>query len=258
MAYKYHYKKPSKAKMNYKIVLGLIILISVAILTISLNINPNVPIVPTPVCGDGACQSTENCSTCPTDCGQCPITQPPANGNLIVAVKDDPVRLIGGNTILNLNLTIKSIQVHKVETNETDENITASDWITIFNGTKVFDLLKFTDVTALIGEKELEPGKYTQIRLYISSAFVNVSSVINGFPFIRNYEATIPSKVLKLIHPFTIESGKTLVLTLDFDVENSITRPGGTWNFKPTIKTVGETTLEKNQMPENSIAIPEA
>ena len=27
---------------------------------------------PNPVCGNGACESTESCSTCPTDCGICP------------------------------------------------------------------------------------------------------------------------------------------------------------------------------------------
>ncbi|MDP2933154.1 MAG: hypothetical protein Q8N81_03400, partial [bacterium] len=27
-------------------------------------------------CGDGICSGTETCSTCPSDCGTCPITPP--------------------------------------------------------------------------------------------------------------------------------------------------------------------------------------
>jgi len=30
---------------------------------------------PTPVCGDGTCNGTETCSSCPADCGACPPTE---------------------------------------------------------------------------------------------------------------------------------------------------------------------------------------
>lgn len=35
------------------------------------------PGVPRPRCGDRLCQNTENCTVCPTDCGQCPIFETP-------------------------------------------------------------------------------------------------------------------------------------------------------------------------------------
>jgi len=271
MAYKYRHKKGPK--IDYKIVLVLLAVIIIAAIALNVRQPEEPPPFIEPYCGDGICQTTESCSSCQTDCGECP---PPVTfkGELVIAVKDVQQKLAGGYTVTGLNLTIKSIQIHQTETNDTDENITASSWITVFNGTKRFDLVEYSeDVIALLGEKELEPGKYTQIRLYIAEADIKLynsdMSIWN-----KSYEVKIPSKVLKLIHPFTIEENKTLVLTLDFDIVKSFCegtlcrRPGSPnewWVFKPTLKTdVGplddgilEETLEKGQRPENSVEIPE-
>jgi len=35
------------------------------------------------VCGDGACEEAEFCSTCPADCGECPMT---AAGKLAIGL----------------------------------------------------------------------------------------------------------------------------------------------------------------------------
>jgi len=267
MAYKYRRKKGPK--IDYRIAAFLILIVALSALLYNFQIKEPEEEAPTPRCGDGVCQSTESCSTCPTDCGECQPTIT-FNGELVVAARDVQHKLTGGYTVTGLNLTIKSIQVHKTETNDTDENITAENWITVFNGTKTVDLVEYSwDVIALLGEKELEPGRYTQIRLYISEADVKVYNTI-VYVWNKSYEAKVPSKVLKLIHPFTIEENKTLVLTLDFDVVNSlcegtICRRGGQWTFRPTLKTdvgpwndgVLEETLEKGQRPEKSVEIPE-
>lgn len=272
MAYRYRYKK--RPKIDYRMVGFLIILVVLAVFIYSLNIRP-VEEAPTPYCGDGICQSTESCDSCPQDCKiECPKPEGATTifkGELVIAARDVQHKLAGGYIVTGLNLTIKSIQVHKTGTNDTDENITASGWITIFNGTKTFDLVEYSgDVIALLGEKELEPGKYTQIRLYIAEADVKIYSIIVSV-FNKSYEAKVPSKVLKLIHPFTIEENKTLVLTLDFDVvksfcEGTICRKDGQWIFRPTLQTnVGplndgilEGTLEKGKRPEKAVEIPES
>jgi len=229
MAYKYRHKKGPK--IDYRIIAFLIFIVVLGVLLSSFQIKEPEEEAPTLYCGDDVCQSTESCSTCPTDCGECQPTIT-LNGELVVAARDVQHKLTGGYTVTGLNLTIKSIQIHKTETNDTDENITAENWITVFNGTKTFDLVEYSeDVIALLGEKELEPGKYTQIRLYISEADIKLYNTI-VYVWNKTYEAKVPSKVLKLIHPFTIEENKTLVLTLDFDVFNSfcdgtVCRKGG-------------------------------
>lgn len=271
MAYKYRDKKGTK--IDYRIVLVLLAVIVIA--AIALNARQPEETSPPiePYCGDGVCQTTESCSSCQTDCGECPVPIT-FKGELVIAAKDVINKLTGGYSVTGLNLTVKSIQVHQSGTNDTDENITAAGWITVFNGTKTFDLVEYSeDVIALLGEKELDPGKYTQIRLYISEVDVKLYNFDMAI-WNKTYDAKVPSKVLKLIHPFTIEENKTLVLTLDFDVFKSFCKgilcrrsggPSDWWVFKPVLKTdVGplhdgilEEILERGKRPENSVEIPE-
>jgi len=189
-------------------------------------------------------------------------TTVPSTGTLLISVKDVKQKLAGLGQATSLILTINSIQVHKTGTNSTDENVTAEGWITIFSGSKTFDLLDYTDVKAILGEVELEPGKYTQIRMYIDSATINITNTEMSVKN-RKYPMTIagsgnlevPSKVLKLNHPFDIEEGKTLSLTLDFDVPNSVSRGGiGVYFLKPVINILEE-KLEKGEKPANSVVL---
>lgn len=54
-----------------------------------------------PSCGDGSCNGTENCSSCPRDCGSCPAPQIPPKSNTtnvnLPASKDSGV-VAGANT----------------------------------------------------------------------------------------------------------------------------------------------------------------
>jgi len=200
-----------------------------------------------PYCGDGTCQATESCSSCPSDCGSCP-QEPTVEhlGTLIVALKDVQHKLPTIGTVTALDLTISSIKVHKA--NESNES-----WITVFEGSKEIDLLLYTDVIAIVGEEELEVGKYTQIRLEIENASINITNPLIGIYKNKTYPMSIPSKELKLIHPFTVEENKTLVLTLDFDVEKSIIR-APEYMLKPVIKILEE-SLEEEERPENSVIV---
>ena len=191
-----------------------------------------------------------------------PTTTLPPTGTLLIAVKDVKQKLQGLGDATSLILTISSIQIHKTGSNSTDENVTAEGWITIFSGSKTLDLLDYMDVKAIIGEKELEAGKYTQIRLYIVNATINIT---NTEMYIKNkkYQMTIagsgklevPSNVLKLNHPFTVEEGKTISLTLDFDVPQSVSRGGtGSYFLKPVIGIIEE-KLEKGETPANSVVV---
>lgn len=104
-----------------------------------------------------------------------------------------------------------------------------SNWITVFQGTKTLNLLEFTgNVSGILGETSLSPGKYEQIRLFIENATITVDSQI--FPLI------IPSNVLKLVEGFNIEPNETKILILDFDVSRSIKKEGNNFVLRPTIK----------------------
>lgn len=119
-----------------------------------------------------------------------------------------------------------------------DTNTTAPEekagWIVFSQETKTFDLIEVRDVKEILGTKELSPGKYTQIRLHIADAVVN----ING----EDYSLIIPSGKLKLIHPFNIVANQTTSLTLDFDADKSVHAAGksGKYILRPTIKVISD------------------
>lgn len=168
-------------------------------------------------------------------------------GTLLILVKDVIQKLPGLGKATALNITINSIQVHRLNISSEDKNVTEEGWITVFNGSKTLDLINFTDVSALIGEKELEEGEYAQIRLFISDASIKIYypefSVFN-----KTYPVIVPSRVLRLVSQFDIEKDKTTVLTLDFDVPNSVIRTGEGYHLKPVIKITWE-KFEKGFKP---------
>jgi len=168
-------------------------------------------------------------------------------GNLIVGVKDHPKQIGGIGNVSAIDLTVKSIQIHRSgggmtednetgnetvdvnETNETDIITRESGWITVFEGSKTFNLLDFTgNAFGILGNTTLDPGRYQQIRLFIETANVTVDSV--------QYPLRIPSKALKIVRGFEITANETTILVLDFDVEKSVKKDNNGYRLKPTIK----------------------
>ena len=173
-------------------------------------------------------------------------------GNLIIAVKDVKQKLAGLGDATELLITIKSAQVHATKDPIENKSVVASGWITIFEGEKSFDLLQFTNNIALIGEKELEPGNYTQIRLYVSSARIKIYSLDFAI-YNKTYPMYIPSNALKVVRPFTVQANKTTVLTLDFDVPRMVSRTSEGYTLGPTIKSI----TDEIKVIEQSVAIGE-
>jgi len=175
---------------------------------------------------------------------------------LIIAVKDVPKQSKYG-TITSMSLTFSEVSVHKAavgETiNETTEEITATEsneteavgWIIVVDEVQTVDLLQLTDVSEVLGQKDLDSGKYTQIRLKIDSGTVTVDG--------ETHDLTIPSKVLKLNRGFELEPDVDLKLILDFNVEDSLVETGkGKFKLKPVIAVISEvvtTTTTTTTMP---------
>lgn len=131
--------------------------------------------------------------------------------------------------------------VFKNETSEVEESeeteIENKSWTTVFEGSKTFNLLEYTgNIVGILGENNITPGKYEQIRLYISNATITVDNI--------TYPLTIPSNVLKIVEGFQVEANKTLILTLDFDVEHSIKKEAKGYKLKPVIKLLETETEE--------------
>jgi hypothetical protein len=175
-------------------------------------------------------------------------TPPPVTkGDLVIVVKDVPQKVQRLGTVTALELNITKIEVHMTGSNETNET---TGWITVFEGIKTLDLLQFTDVVAIVGEKELEPGKYTQIRMILSDSSIKIYNADMSI-FNKTFPLKVPSKELKLVHNFEVQKDKTLVLTLDFDVGQSLDKTSDGYLLKPTVKILEE-ILDKGKKPQNS------
>ena len=118
-----------------------------------------------------------------------------------------------------------------------DDDTSTAGWYTIVEESKTFDLIALQDVTDVLGEEELTAGKYTQIRLTVEKAEVT----INNSGEIEVHDLKIPSNKVKLIKSFWIYEDEATVLTLDFDVYESVHKAGkDKYIMRPTIKVIQE------------------
>lgn len=132
-----------------------------------------------------------------------------------------------------VNIVVDSVQAHIASSD------TTSGWVTLNSTPKTYDLLQLTNgVNAVIGQATVPAGQYSQVRLFIGSGS---NIVVAG----TSYPLTIPSGIetgLKLNVDATIQSDITYVLTLDFNVNQSITVTGnplgGQFILKPVIRVI--------------------
>ena len=118
-----------------------------------------------------------------------------------------------------------------------DDDDSTAGWYTIVEEPQTFDLIALQDVTDVLGEGELTAGKYTQIRLTVEKAEVT----INNSGEIEVHDLKIPSNKVKLIKSFWIYEDEATVLTLDFDVYESVHKAGkDKYIMRPTIKVIQE------------------
>lgn len=118
-----------------------------------------------------------------------------------------------------------------------DDDSSTAGWYTIVEESQTFDLIALQDVTDVLGEEELTAGKYTQIRLTVEKAEIT----INNSGEIEVHNLTIPSNKVKLVKSFWIYEDEATVLTLDFDVYESVHKAGkDKYIMRPTIKVIQE------------------
>jgi hypothetical protein len=138
-----------------------------------------------------------------------------------------------------IDIVFSSILVHKSASAPED---TTAGWITVMDSQlsledRSFNLLDLVNgEKAVLGEVNLDPGHYSQIRIVIESSSITVKGTTS--------DLVIPSgqqSGLKLTSGFDIEPNVITELTLDFDAGESIKEnPPGSGNYKlhPTIRLV--------------------
>ncbi|MEE8420724.1 MAG: DUF4382 domain-containing protein, partial [Dehalococcoidales bacterium] len=138
---------------------------------------------------------------------------------------------------------LTEIEVHRTAGNTSSDNATTDNttlddtggWITVIDVAASFDLMEVVNgVEAILGSANVMAGKYTQIRMTVDRVEVITT---DG----DNFTAEVPGGKLKIVRPFTVGSGETTVLTLDFDGGKSLVVTGaGKFFFKPVVKLLIE------------------
>ena len=160
----------------------------------------------------------------------------PGKGILKIYLTDAP------GVYKEVNIIISKIEGHVAGEGEENEE----DWEVLMEWTDglLVDLIKLKEVSILLASLELEPNKYTQLRLFLKVGEDDVWLILNDED-LTEVPLVIPSVYqtgVKLIHPFEIVEGMITKLTIDFDAEKSVVKTGnGEYKLKPVIKVTSET-----------------
>jgi len=197
--------------------------------------------------GDLITPGTENNSTSPTQ----EDGVVPGKGILKIYLTDDP------GDYLEVNIIISKIEGHIAGDGEEEEDKGSWEVLKEWSGGLQVDLIKLEDVSILLASLELEPNKYTQLRLFLKE---DAWIVLVGSEGPEGSTSTEPLEIpsvyqtgIKLNRPFEIIAGMITKLTIDFDAEKSVVKTGnGKYKLKPVINVTSETYSEGEELPEGS------
>ena len=142
-------------------------------------------------------------------------------GTVSIYVKDAPLDW------KYVNVTFSEVRIHKASAGN------ESGWQTLSIKNGVIDLTNLSDVSELLASSNVSIGKYTQIRIVVTSA---TGMMQDG----TSVNLSIPSGELKTTHPFNVTSGQKKNLTIDIDLEHSIVHNSQGWIFKPVLGAISE------------------
>lgn len=178
-------------------------------------------------------------------------SSPTGLGTLELRVTDAPPK----DNVTSIMVTVSKVEVHlagsgpeptptvtvsPTETTSPTESPTATptetpetgEWITIDvpSNASTFDLLKIKGVEQTLASNQIQPGKYTQVRLIVEDINVGIDGA-------TPVPAELPSGELKFVQPFEIQAGETTTVLFDFDADRSVNVTGNnTIMVKPVVK----------------------
>jgi hypothetical protein len=154
-----------------------------------------------------------------------------STGTISMNVTDAKPMLPVSGTVESVSITFDEVSVHK----------SGGGWVTLNTAKQPYtiDLYQFSDgtKTQFVPPVQLESGKYTQVRIGVMSATIQIKE--NDVSKTVNLE--IPSENLKTDKnfEFDVQGGGAVDLTVDFDLSQSIVVTGsGTYQLKPVLHIV--------------------
>ena len=169
-------------------------------------------------------------------------SSPSGSGTLRVMITDSPY-----SDASAVHVTFKELQIHPVE----------GEWVPVdFAGapateSRTCNLKKLEGPFDVLGADALTAGRYTQVRLVVSEAFLYFGGVETGEPacattlapptgFTSSASLEIPSGEVKLNREFEVVADGITTIDLDFDGDRSITLTGSNrYRMTPVIAIKG-------------------
>ena len=191
--------------------------------------------------GAFACSGSDSVSG-PSGSTATPSSASSGNGTLAIHLTDSPF-----SDAKALLVTFTDVSVHRADPGE---------WRTLpfaSGSSRTCDLKKLNGATDVLGVGSLPAGKYTQVRLDISSVTLYFDNPSVGPPCApsiaapagKNVSVDVPSGEVKLNNEFTVTGSATTML-LDFDGDQSVHQTGngngngqnGKYMMSPVIRVV--------------------
>lgn len=160
------------------------------------------------------------------------------NGTLKLSLTDAPLDSDG---ITGVHITVSEVQYH----------IKDNEWKTFegFEGPKSYNLLDLTrGESDMLGQFELSPGTYTQLRFMLDAPEKGQGPPSNPGCYLEFEDGTEQSLFVpsgsqtgyKATGQFTVPVNGTVSVTADFDARKSVVKAGasGKYILKPTIRLV--------------------
>ncbi len=185
-------------------------------------------------------------------------------GTLTVKVTDAPFPI---DLVEEANVTITKVEIRS-ERDTTERDTTGYPFITLFEGSKKFNLMELRNgITEELVNMEVPAGEYDLIRLYVDSASIKVKDQ-------GTFDVKVPSGQQTGIKLFVepalrVAGGLTAEVLLDFNLEKSFVLQGNMntpagikgFIFKPVIRAVNNTeagVVEGFVMNEDSVYVENA
>jgi hypothetical protein len=169
-------------------------------------------------------------------CGDSATGPSGAPSSLTVLLKDSPF-----SDAKSLLVTFSEVSAHKSD----------GEWATLpFSGgasSRTCDIKKLVDAQDVLGTGPLTPGRYTMIRLVVTSAALYFDNAAAGpacaptvaIPAGRSANVEVPSGTVRLNREFDLTSTTATTVLLDFDGDKSVHETGnGRFMMTPVIGVV--------------------
>ena len=164
---------------------------------------------------------------------------PSGSGSLNVMLKDSPY-----SDAKSLLVTFSDVSVHRDD--QPEDGWTKLPFAGGASG-RTCDLKKLVTSQDVLGVGSLQAGHYTQIRLTVTSASLYFDNAAAGpacadtvaAPAGASAAVTVPSGVVKLNREFTVPTGGSTTILVDFDGDKSVNQTGnGEYKMSPVIAVV--------------------